>query len=259
MDQYRENTNNIPRTPRFWHNTLQGIITILVILTMFISEMMRPIFTYRAGLENFHGNFALAVLWMPAFVFLFICFLAFVQLITLIVFKSVSHVKIGYKPLLLLFISLFTIVAFLLPLRPSRPYFTEGFRDRMKHEVNVPEVQEWLKTLEKPMASRRYIIDPCGPPDDLESYGSETIFIKSLDATEWPKTIRDLNPNPKIIYVQPYKNQEATIRLEWGWVASDWGIVVGSSDMEVPKSDMKRGGEYRLKLAPGAYVWQDVR
>jgi hypothetical protein len=103
----------------------------------------------------------------------------------------------------------------------------------------------------------QYIIDPCSSPKDYKDLIPEAIVIKSLDSLDWPKTMRSLYA--KDVYIRPYGNNEATIRLGWGGTFAKWGIVVGPNDMNIPEPDMQHGGEYRLYLAPGAYVWHDVR
>ena len=61
-----------------------------------------------------------------------------------------------------------------------------------------------------------------------------------------------------------------TIRLGWGGSLAYWGFVVGDETMTVPetqprtKEEFPSGpvyspGEYRLPIAPGAYVWHQIR
>jgi hypothetical protein len=263
-----EKTTIQPKPRRLWRNIAQMAITIIVVLMVLITEIMRPIFVYRSGLENGIGKYSDVIVgWIPLVLFPFVFLLVFIQLMLLIgtlVFKIIlrkkRNVRIGYEPVLLFFISLLTIVAwpFLLRHGHDMRYFTKGFHDRMERELDVPATQQWLQTLERPIASKTYFVQSW-LPHDPESYGPDTKFIKSLDSSEWPKRMRLLNPHPKIVSIQPDKNKEATIRLEWSYVFAHWGLVIGPTSMQIPESDMRHGGEYRLALAPGAYVWYRIK
>jgi hypothetical protein len=48
--------------------------------------------------------------------------------------------------------------------------------------------------------------------------------------------------------------------LTWGTgLIRAWGLVVGDPDMETPPSDFSMYGEFRKEIAPGAYVWREIR
>jgi hypothetical protein len=243
---------------RFWHNIAQSVITSSVVLIVFAFVKVQPIFAYHSGLENGNGGYTIAMLWIPVFTFLLVCSLLLLQLIALIVFKALKRKECGFTPLLLFFVSLITIVIWPFLLNHVMN-FTEGFREKTKSEVNAPEVQKWLRTLKRPIAQVRYIVDPCSAQGEQEFYGHKVIVIETIDSADWPATLRTLRPEPKMIDIQPYNNQEATIRLEWSFVFASWGMVIGPPDMEIPESDMRRGGEYRLEFAPGAYVWYRIK
>lgn len=81
------------------------------------------------------------------------------------------------------------------------------------------------------------------------------------DTTVWASAITQLNPH----YVQLDKTETGRpkIRLTWGGALGHWGVEIGPADMAMPRmSDGKSNGEeedeYRLPLAPGAYVWHEL-
>jgi hypothetical protein len=261
-----ENTAIQLNPRRLWSSIIHRAMTIIIVLIVLVIAISLPTFTYRRGLENGIGKFSNYSLWITLTSYLSIYLLAFVQLAMIIctlVFKFIISkkytVKLGYEPVLLCLVSFLTIWVSPSLVHPTTQDFMRGFHERMEYEIKVPEVQNWLLTIEKPVKSEEYYIDPTARPNDPKPSWLDTKFIKSLDSPEWPKTIRSLNPHPKMVYIQPDKNQEAIIRLQWSTIASRWGIVIGPANMQIPESDMKHGGEYRLTLAPGAYVWYRIK
>jgi hypothetical protein len=236
----------------------QTIITVLLVIGSLGLTIITPWLFYRNGLNEDIFS-AVCGLWIP-FLWMHIFFLLLLQSALVIVTICKYSLRHSGRSFSLLGVCIITICAcwlwFFLISKPGLISFSEGFRDRIKREVDVGEIQKWLQTIEIPKGTVNYIIDPYGPPDP-KILDPEAIYIKSLDSLNWPEAIRVLNPEE--VYIRPYGNEGATIRLLWGGPFGKWGIVVGPTDMEVPKSDMRRRGEYRLKLAPGAYVWHDIR
>jgi hypothetical protein len=88
------------------------------------------------------------------------------------------------------------------------------------------------------------------------------------DTVVWASAITQLNPH----YVQLDKTETGRpkIRLTWGGALGHWGVEIGPEDMPIPETLPRRRnviygqvfwdeGEYRLPLAPGAYVWYEIQ
>lgn len=267
MDPNIELENNTSKYLRLWHNIIQGTITIVVVSMICYINIRRPTVAYNSGLENGVGEYSNEMIMTTWHIFNVIGKLLFVQMMILLgvivikIIKQKIKVKIGYKPAILLTISLVSGVSWLFVGVPNIPYFTKGLCDRMKSDVNVREIQEWLRNRPPPNGLKEYAFDP--KPRAPDYYGEGIEVITTLDSNQWPATICSLNPAPEIIYVNSYKAQQSKIRLEWNWIDARWGIEIGPPEMEIEEtkdtSKLKRGDEYRLILAPGAYVWHDVR
>jgi hypothetical protein len=237
----------------------QKLLTVLIVIGSVGLSLATPWLSYRDGLGGGRNIFsAVCALWLP-FLWMLVFFLLLCQFA--LVVATICKYGLKHSGLFLGLFSFCIITSCTFWCysisNPTFVSFSKGFRDKMKCDVNVGEIQKWLKTIEKPKEPVKYIIDPYGPPNISVLVAPEATYIKSLDSLNWPKTICNLQP--KMVYIQLYDNDEAIIRLQWGGTFGSWGILVGPPDMEVPESDMKRGGEYRLKLAPGAYVWHDIR
>jgi hypothetical protein len=133
------------------------------------------------------------------------------------------------------------ILPFLLPIARPWDAFMAGFQQHVRWRVDIPAVQEWLAAL-KPAPLRPGQARPDLAVEERDLPPS----IVRLRAWVWRIDFDDAS--------------RPSIRLMWGsGVMGGWGLVVGNIDMETPPSDFSRYGEIRQAIAPGAYVWYDVK
>jgi hypothetical protein len=117
---------------------------------------------------------------------------------------------------------------------PGYIHFTRGFFKRMQKEADIPAIRTWASSLELPRQDRH-----------------------EVDDTQWPEAIKQLSP--QYTFIEMPEDSETKVRIVWGGAFGHWGLMIGPSTMQVPPSNFRKYGEYRIKLAPGAYVWHDVR
>ncbi|MBP7053879.1 MAG: hypothetical protein KBE65_22935 [Phycisphaerae bacterium] len=119
--------------------------------------------------------------------------------------------------------------------------YMSGFKRYVERRADIPAIQAWLATLNPtPHPEHGYPSDISVPDSDL------------------PPSVRQLRPWYARVTLDDARRP--MIRVEWGsGVMRSWGLVVGDKNMETPPSDFSRYGEYRLPLAPGAYVWREIR
>jgi hypothetical protein len=127
---------------------------------------------------------------------------------------------------------------------PGHKTFTWGFKRYAQAHLDVLAVRSWLNTLD-PNLSRGEI--PRG---------------------DWPEAIVRVHPSG--VYPSFDEAGRSTIRLYWYVWEDDWGVEIGPEDMEIPATQPRtpttlpgghtfyEQGEYRLPLAPGAYVWHNI-
>jgi len=162
--------------------------------------------------------------------------------------KLIKTIQIG---ILLPFFTSFVISVFT-PLetflwQPGYKLTTYGYRDRLRKEVDIIEIRDWLKTLRKE--------DCTGKRIDLVS-GSDYSKRYWPDSIEWPKSLKVLNP--RFVSLVLDENGKPKIRLTWVEGMAFLGIEIGMEDMEIPPSDFSHNGEYRLPVESGAYVWHEL-
>jgi len=143
------------------------------------------------------------------------------------------------------------------PLRPpGPPGYEHGFRRYMLRKVDIPSVQAWLSNLSPEMRTGQLI---------HTKRNGTTVWPDTVD---WPATLTRLDP--LCAYFGETADHRLTIRLMWGTPWDKWGIEIGPPDMPIPKSQPRtrdnsckqvvwNDGEYRLPMAPGAYVWREIR
>ena len=132
--------------------------------------------------------------------------------------------------------------------QPGYKPFTRGFRERMKHEADIPAIRNWLGTLQDE--------DCAGETIDLFS-DSDYLTSQWPDSVQWPKSLRVFNPHYVMLDLD--ENGNPKVRLTWGAALGHWGVEIGMEDMEIPASDFSRWGEYRLAVVPGVYVWHELQ
>ncbi len=141
------------------------------------------------------------------------------------------------------------VFCFVLPftsLLPARgTMFIRGFQRRMQAQADVPAIQAWLKTLDS---------------NEAEGQSAAPTRERVAEPERLPAIAR---LNPKGVGVSVDEVGRPMVRLVWGsGVIGSWGLVVGDKRMSAREPMLEitesSSGEYRLLLAPGAYVWHNV-
>jgi len=175
-----------------------------------------------------------------------------------------EHIRHRGKLTALCTLTLVALVAWLaLPFMdlelPGHKTFMDGFRQYMQKNADLDGIRSWLNTLD-PNVCTREPIDLYGTYSSLKSHWPETMA--------WPAAITRFDPH----YVEFMKTGSGRlkIRLTWGGALGHWGVEIGPEDMDIPPTAPTRKvkvgasmvneyGEYRLPLAPGAYVWHEIQ
>jgi hypothetical protein len=116
--------------------------------------------------------------------------------------------------------------------RPPFKSFACGFKDRVRSKGGIESIRDLLRTFRK--------------PDERE-------IAPRIPYEEWPKSLKALNP--KTVFLCEDKNGTGYIMARWGGGFQHWGMGIGMEDMDIPPSDLRVSGEYRLPVEPGVYVW----
>ena len=159
-------------------------------------------------------------------------------------------VKFGVKRLLLqiIFIAIPVSLNSIMPrfVKDGDYFFTQGLLERMEKEADVPKIQSWVDTL------------------DLVTLGQ---FEKDergwwIDKEQWPDVLKKFSRHVEDVdhvLLKKLKNERIYVRIMCGgtW-AGFYGLVVGVGEEEIPLNDFNRS-EYRLELAPNAFVWRRIR
>jgi hypothetical protein len=141
--------------------------------------------------------------------------------------------------------------------------FSYGFRSHIIAETNVSQIQNWLKTFD---------------PNLCDSKDKDILSRDNFETSDWPKDVNWPNSitifNPHYVCLDLDENNSPKIRLTWGGVFGHWGIEIGSEKMAIPPTKKRKleeynldgtkgtlwiSGEFRLPMAPGAYVWHELR
>lgn len=242
---------NVRQAKRLWYRW----DIVLLVVPLSFSVLLDPlgVINYASGLIN------IKVLAFAVFVFATLIPFGLLCLAALFVRMLViwpKHIS-KWSRLALWWMAVISTFAacFVLPFTglTPRPWvmYTRGFRRNMQARVDVPAIQQWLDTMD---------------PNNLET----------LDLDEKPGG--ESEPDSVIAGLRPMMSQVAlddagqpTLELGWGsGVLGTWGLMVGHRDMAIPqtrprtKEVLSNGqvfyneGQYRLPLAPGAYVWHDI-
>jgi hypothetical protein len=115
---------------------------------------------------------------------------------------------------------------------PPFKSFAYGFKDRVRSKGDIESIRDLLRTF--------------GKPDERE-------IAPRIPYEDWPKLLKALNP--KSVVLCEDKKGTTYIRARWGGGFQPWGMVIGMENMDIPPSDLKVSGEYRLPLEPGVYIW----
>jgi len=244
-----------------WDAIFFAILTPFVILAVFVILIPTGGLSYLTGLFNFPFDFIFVGddigPVMENFLFPFVVIgCSFVIIGSVRAFinwkrytrkkRIVRMTQIGIPILLitLYFLALFIPIELYSP--RFKP-FTYGFRDRIRIMADVGATRDWLRTLNKEDCTGGYInINP------------DWSFFKRKwpGSIKCPRSLKVFKPN--YVNLGLDENGNPKVRLEWGAALGHWGFEIGMEDMEIPPSDFRFHGEYRLPLEPGAYVWCEL-
>jgi hypothetical protein len=248
----RDDTNRVKRgLPWYlWDVPLLGVLLLFGIV-----ENGFSVISYIGGLRN-DGSLAFgAVLWFVLLLPLAGIFLLLV-LARILVFwpghvrdrKKLRKLQVGVILGLVIYLGLpFTG---LLP--PGYKTHTWGFRKHVGANVDVHAIQQWLGT-----------VDPNACAD-----GPAWTTEWRAQRADWPEPVMRMNPQSVTLALDG--EGRPTIRLAWSGLDEFWGLAVGHAQMEIPQTQARTkevlpggrvsydNGEYRLPVAPGAYVWHNI-
>lgn len=211
--------------------------------------------SYIGGLRN-DGSLAFgAVLWsVLLFPLAAICLL--LALVRILAFwpkhirdrKRLRKLQVGVIIGLIVYLGLpFTGI-----IPPGYKTHTWGFRKHVRANVDVHAIQKWLATVD---------------PNACTGGGVWTTDWQE-QRSDWAQAVRRMNPESVTLALDG--EGRPTIRIGWSGFDALWGLTVGHEDMTIPETQptteeiLPNGqvfcnyGQYRLPLAPGAYVWHDL-
>jgi hypothetical protein len=245
--------------PWNWKNSL-----LLFLAFVFVAGLPLGGFGYLCGRFSPYSIFFVVMLIFPAFL-LFHLFAVPLYIIRLIRnwnrFRRIKRAVIILQNAVVAYflICIFTSSGFGLP---GYIPFTYGFRANIRTTADIPKIRNWLSTIDHNLCT--------GKDRDISS--------KDFRTSEWPKDINWPSYvtvfNPHYVFLALDENNTPKIRLTWGGVFAHWGVEIGSEKMKVPptqerkleeytcngkKESLWRSGEFRLPLAPGAYVWFKIQ
>jgi hypothetical protein len=110
---------------------------------------------------------------------------------------------------------------------PACKPFMYGFRDRAKSRYNITAIRAWLKTLDKEV---------------LEGNNESSLYGKL------PESAKAIGGS---ISFSTDQNGNHIIHHTFGGGLDNWGVEIGSEDMEAPLSDYVSRAGYRMYVEPG--------
>ena len=167
---------------------------------------------------------------------------ALAVLTILIVRLFILNIRFGFKCLLLhiFFIAIPIGLLSIVPqfLSTGHVASAEGCLERMKREeADILAIQAWIKTVD---------LEYLNPP-------KEGPYRWLVDEPKWPDAVQKLSPG--FVYIHKLKNGKIFAKLIYGGaLTGHWGLAVGVDTKEIPLNDFYES-EYRLELAPNAFIW----
>jgi len=216
--------------------------------------------SYLDGLSN-GGHWLLGLLVFGGFGILLVVW--FCALLVRMLTGWLVHIRSWRRLVLLCVLTLIGLAAWvgapftdLWP--PGYAAFTHGLRRHVQTNSDLGEIRGWLITLDPNLCTGRYIDLYTG--NDFKPHWPDTVA--------WPAAVTRFDPH----YVQLMNagTDQRKIRLTWGGALGHWGVEIGPEDMTIPPTQPRRKmrhpngdvyyerGEYRLPIAPGAYVWHRI-
>lgn len=145
---------------------------------------------------------------------------------------------------------------------PGYVTFCHGFKRYVQANADLGAIRGWLNTLDPNTCTG----------EDIDLYNGSVGKVRWPNTMAWPSALTRFDPH----YVQLMKADAGRpkIRLTWGGALGHWGVEIGPEDMPIPETVERTReeygppdhrqvfytpDEYRLPLAPGAYVWYEIQ
>jgi len=106
-----------------------------------------------------------------------------------------------------------------------------GIRDRVRSQVDIPAIQNWLKTLDK------------------EDYTPRSDY---LSADKLPEPLKWMSFGS--VHLSEDKNGNPFVDISAGGGFFHWGATIGMEDMVISESDLESRYDSWLLVEPGVYV-----
>jgi len=119
---------------------------------------------------------------------------------------------------------------------------THRLQKEMNEKLDVQSIRDWM---EHPPSG--------GFAEWMEHARSLTYDVISLHREDYPAAVSAVKPVDAYLH---WENGVFTLKLSWGGGFGHYGVAVGPSNIPAPSSS---ANEYRLPLAPGAYVWHEIQ
>ncbi|MEN6308990.1 MAG: hypothetical protein ABFD91_14675 [Anaerohalosphaeraceae bacterium] len=220
------------------------ILIVLMSLIFVVPKMIFYNLYYKSGLYNDRSD----ILWagmciscqtIPFIILIIVSLVHFVRLII----KSCKAKKALWLKLAL------SLIPFLIPLvvfvhlryfaQPRAELFLQGYEKWVQKEVDIPAIENWLKSLDSTTSSRMYS-------------SNEADFSKDL-----PEFITRFNP--PYVRFSDFEKEGRAIEFEWGGAFGHWGLRIGPADMEMPEEGIieinQSKYETRHIIQPGVYIF----
>lgn len=206
--------------------------------------------------------------WGAITAFMGLAALAFVWLCVLGIRMYVTwpkHVR-GFGRLLLAWAVAAVVVVLLVAMSfkvwpPGYKPLTWGFRCYVQRRADIPAIQGWLQTIDPNACDGDWITIRASGADGDNPVTSDPEFSSLV-----------LGLKPRYVGLSLDEANRPMISLMYGsGLQGSWGLTVGPEDMPTPATQRREKeillngralhhpGEYRLPLAPGAYVWHDIQ
>jgi hypothetical protein len=216
---------------------LLAVLTVLLTISYYIYDAVSA---YNIGANPLSDRWIMEKILIALLLYFVFSILLFLGQIAVIIIMLVLRLTRQWMAGILLFIVCIVVVCVAYKTnKPGIYYIFQGHTDRIKRDVDFKLIRDWSNTADISKQDDYGMPKECWP-----------IFIKQLKA--------------HTVFVEKKETIGTVVKFEWGiGPFVHWGLVVGPTDMEVPesinKSDLNPVGEYRVKIAPGAYVWHDVK
>lgn len=239
-----------------------------VLLFGIFARLCVALFGVPSVLSYFRARYDGGGSWGAITTFMGLASLAFVWLCVLGIRMYVTwprHVR-GLARLLLTWAVAIVAVVLLVAMSfkvwpPGYKPLTWGFRRYIQRRADIPAIQGWLQTIDPNACDGDWITIKAAGPESENPVTSDPEFSSLV-----------LDLKPRYVGLLLDEANRPMISLMWGsGLQGSWGLTVGPEEMPTPATQPRErdilpngralyhSGEYRLPLAPGAYVWHDIQ